>query len=134
MKAESLVFEVDKIVKSTTGVTLDDFVVESETLIKRINDEIVQPILKKNETPSSSSNPLLIQSQRPSNPRNFYESGREGFIDPLRDIGRGDLDPFGRGGGMIFQPDIPFRPGGFGPLGPLPNPGSLGSVNFYMQY
>lgn len=29
---------------------------------------------------------------------------------PLRDIGRGDLDPFGRGGGMLFSPPMPFQP------------------------
>lgn len=30
------------------------------------------------------------------------------LIDPLRDIGRGDLDPLGRGGGgMLFNP--PFN-------------------------
>ncbi|XP_037903636.1 proteasome inhibitor PI31 subunit isoform X2 [Hermetia illucens] len=39
--------------------------------------------------------------------------------DPLRDVGRGDLDPLGRGGGgMIFTPPgMPFGPpgGGFNP-------------------
>ncbi|KAK9506841.1 hypothetical protein O3M35_008703 [Rhynocoris fuscipes] len=35
--------------------------------------------------------------------------------DPLR-VGRSDLDPFGRGGGMIFNP--------FGPRGSLPDPGA----------
>lgn len=29
------------------------------------------------------------------------------IIDPLRDIGRGDLDPFGQGGGMLFDPRRP---------------------------
>jgi len=128
LKAESLVFEVKKIVKSKTGATLDDFVFESEALIKRINDEIVQPTLKKFEKVTAAStlpsNPLLVQ--RPVDPSNYYGSRGE-FRDPLRDIGRGDLDPFGRGGGMIFQPSMPFRPGGLGPLGPLPNyPGSFG--------
>lgn len=131
MKAESLVFEVKKIVKSKTGATLDDFVVDSEALIKRMNDEIVQPILKKFEKKEAAASSSEPPSLRDSNPQHYYDINREiqAFRprDPLRDIGRGDLDPFGRGGGgMIFQPEMPFRPGGFGPLGPLPHPGPLG--------
>lgn len=46
------------------------------------------------------------------------------IIDPLRDIGRGDLDPLNRGGGgggMLFNP--PFNnPNLFQPLGPDRNP------------
>lgn len=43
-------------------------------------------------------------------------------IDPLRDIGRGDLDPLGRGGGgMLFNP--PFNhPNILQPRGPYRNP------------
>ena len=109
---------------------MDDFVSESEILIKRIGDEIIFPIVKKPEEKKKepeTSNPLLVQPPyRPVMPPYYDDSrGSRGIIDPLRDIGRGDLDPFGRGGGMIFQPGMPYRPGGFGPLGPL-NPGSLG--------
>lgn len=63
--------------------------------------------------------------------------------DPLRNIGRGDLDPLGRGGGgmlfnppgMPFRPEIPGRPGHplpgvipgarFDPFGPI-DPGRIG--------
>lgn len=128
MKVEGLVFEVNKIVKSTSGTTLNDFVNDSEPLIKRINDGIVNLILKKTDESkeeASTGNPLLVQPSRPIvPPQNIYD--RNPHRDPLWNIGRGDLDPFGRGGGMIFQPDLPFRPGGFGPLGPLPHPGPLG--------
>lgn len=45
-------------------------------------------------------------------------------LDPLRDIGRGDLDPFGRGGGMLFNPPgMPFQPsfpGNLPPAGIVP--------------
>ena len=132
MKAESLVFEVNKIVKSKTGATLDDFVFDSEALIKRIDDEIIQPTLKKfekKEAAASQSNPLLVRPPSLIDPRYGSSGGyhfQDRIRDPLRDIGRGDLDPFGRGGGMIFRPDEPFRPGGFGPLGPLPDPGRMG--------
>lgn len=104
---------------------MDDFVTDSAAVIKRIETELVNPIIKKTEPVreegESSRNPLLVQPHRPIVPP-FYDGGR-GFapdLDPLRDIGRGDLDPFGRGGGMIFQPDLPFRPGGIHPLGPRP--------------
>ena len=124
LKTVSLVFEVNKVVKSSKGLTLDDFVIDSSSVIKRIESELVDPITKKTERTrdegESSRNPLLVNPPRPANP--FYDGGR-GFapdIDPLRNIGRGDLDPFGRGGGMLFQPDMPFRPGGFHPLGPRP--------------
>lgn len=118
MKAESLVFEVNKIVKSKTGETLDDFVFDSEALIKRVNDEIVQPILKKfekKETVTPPIHPIPAHPSRLIDPS--YMDNRGGFHpvpDPLRDIGRGDLNPFGLGGGMIFRPE---RPGG------LPHPG-----------
>lgn len=40
------------------------------------------------------------------------------FGDPLPNVGRGDLDPFGRGGGMLFNPpdyrQLPYL-GIFGP-------------------
>lgn len=119
---------MNKIVKDIKGRTLDDFVNESDALIKKIEAEIVQPIIKKKQEPATTSNPLLVQPPRQVVPPYYADSGRGFFrdTDPLRNIGRGDLDPFGRGGGMIFQPDMPFRPGGLGPLGPFPGPGSLG--------
>jgi len=122
LNTASLVLDVQQIVKSTTGATFDDFVNDSEVLIKRINDEVIQPILKKPEEKKSgeSSSPLLVQQpHRPVIPH-YYEENRDPFFvrDPLRDIGRGDLDPWGRGGGMIFRPDMPLRPGGIGPLRP----------------
>lgn len=41
------------------------------------------------------------------------------IIDPLRDIGRGDLDPLGRGGGgMIFNPFNNNNPLQMPPRGP----------------
>lgn len=48
-------------------------------------------------------------------------------LDPLRDIGRGDLDPLGRGGGgMIFDP-FNRNPDGILPIGPdlRPLPGKF---------
>lgn len=105
------------------GVTLDDFVNDSEAVIKRVNEEIVNPILKpssEKETSEPKRDPLLIQPQRPILVQPHF--GQPSFYDPLRDIGRGDLDPFGRGGGSLFRPPMPGinrpGPGGIGGLGP----------------
>lgn len=127
LKVEGLAFEVKKIVKSKSGSTLDDFVNESDVLIKQIDVGIIQPILKpaeEKQEETSPRNPLLVQPSRPIiQPNPYYDNSRNPIRDPLWDIGRGDLDPLGRGGGgMLFQPDLGFRPGGFGPLGPLPGP------------
>lgn len=101
-------------------MTLNDFIFDSDALIKRIDEDIVNPIFKKpvEETATSEplSNPLLVRP--PINPPQ-YEDRRPYFVeDPLRNIGRGDLDPFGIGGGMLFQPFNPLRPDqGLGPMG-----------------
>lgn len=107
--------------KSKSGDSLDDFVNESEGLIKQINDELIQPIFKKSDV-EQSKNSLLVHSSRPVPPYRQDDNHHPYSFDPLRGIGRipsvgaGDLDPFGReGGGMIFQPRpfMPFRgPGG----------------------
>lgn len=111
--------EAKKVVKSIKGMTLDDFIIDSEALIKRIDEDIVNPIFKKaveEKASEPSSNPLLVRP--PINPPE-YDHRRPYFVeDPLRNIGRGDLDPFGVGGGMIFQPFNPLRPDrGLGPMG-----------------
>ena len=80
-----------------------------------MNEEIVKPILQIPESPKNAepSRPVSNPSQPlPPLRRNYSEDNR--LRDPLRNIGRGDLNPFGQGGGMIFQPDLPFGPGGFG--------------------
>lgn len=52
----------------------------------------------------------------------FFVSLNFRHIDPLRDIGRGDLDPLGRGGGgMLFNP-FHQNPDGILPRGPDNNP------------
>jgi len=51
-------------------------------------------------------------------------------VDPLRDIGRSDLDPFsgGVGGGMVFDPFRAGRGGGNTPFGPDGRPLPHGAV------
>lgn len=133
LKTTNLAFDLSKIVKSLIGIGLEDFINDSEVIINRMSEEILKPIQTQSEsatqlTKRESASRLLVQNPRPTEPPHYHDESRDRLRDPLRDIGRGDLDPFGRGGGMIFQPDMPFAPGGFGPLGPLPGPGRLGFV------
>ncbi|CAO1407322.1 unnamed protein product [Diamesa serratosioi] len=129
-KTTNLAFEVNKIVKSKTGSTFEDFIdsANNKIVIARMNKEIVTPILETSDaTKSESTNP---EPSRPvSNPSHQLPPLRRNnnnedyrHIDPLRVIGRGDLNPFGGGGGMIFRPELPFGPGGFMPMG-APNQG-----------
>lgn len=73
------------------------------------------------------SSDLRIPNPHPSAfPRPILDPYLE--FGALHNVGRGDLDPFGRGGGMLFNPpDLhtmpnlgPFGPGGRRPLGVPP--------------
>ena len=127
LKTVGLVFKAKEVIKSLVGMTLDDYVHNSQTIINKMNDDIVKPILDQNperRTGSTSraprnDDPLLV---RPVVPPMYQDRRFDPLRDPLRDIGRGDLDPFGRGGGSIFQPE--FRPE-FGPVNPFRPPGSV---------
>lgn len=71
------------------------------------------------ETQTAPENPSRIPNAVPQRIANAPDSDYF-FVDPLRDVGRGDLDPFGRGGGMIFNPPGLHGPlGNLGPLGPM---------------
>lgn len=115
LKTVGLVFKTHEVIKSKVGTTLDDYVNNSNNIIGKLNEEIIKPILsqgteKRSAKPSSSrfDDPLLV---RPVVPPMYQDRDPlRNIHDPLRDIGRGDLDPFGRGGGMIFQPNLPFDP------------------------
>lgn len=121
MQTSSLVLDTEAIVKSTNAASVNEFISDAEVLIKRVDEEIVKPVVdskEKNETskvrePESIPDPLLVGPSRVNRPYPY-----DPYADPLRDIGRGDLDPFGRGGGSIFQPHFPRLPG----MPPFPHP------------
>lgn len=100
---------------SKTGSTLDDFIdrENNKIVISRMNEEIVKPILQIPESPKTAEPSRPVSSPNRQLPQ-LRHSEENILRDPLRNIGRGDLNPFGQGGGMIFQPDLPFGPGGFG--------------------
>lgn len=127
LNTTSITIDTEKIVKCKTGSSVDDYINDSEEIINNITCEIVQPMIQSCPSTSRGSQepkkqrttpriePTIPYSDTPRPARSLIDT----TYDPLRNIGRGDLDPFGRGGGMIFQPDLPFRPGGLNPLPPL---------------
>lgn len=128
LSTSAVVLKTKEIVKSVTGTTLDDFIPRPQAIIDQVTKEIIKPLSV--EEPASSStrqeepNPLLIRVGPPQ-PLIYQDPGRGLFGDPLNNIGRGDLDPFGRGGGMLFRPDLRAQ---INPNRPLlgGNPGGAG--------
>lgn len=83
-----LVLDASEIVIATTGRTLDDFVKDSSTLIKRMTEELVNPVLKKKPAQASVNSPSPIV--QPTVPSPLYAIGiDDGRRDLLYDIGRG---------------------------------------------
>lgn len=125
LKTSTVVLKTREIVKSVTGTTLDDFIPRPQTFIDQVTKEIIKPL--ENQDPpasettqasrSTTTDPLLVRPPNPVVPGMFQDPFRDIF-NPLRDVGRGDLDPFGRGGGMLFRPDLRHQVGPFNPLMP----------------
>lgn len=128
MQATNLTFDISKVVKSKTGETLEDFINDSQTIIDRLDKDLIKPLLKEKVIqPETSTQPLPDLRARPLNPHGGYDARFHPVFDPLRDVGRGDLDPFGSGGGMLFRPPI-F--GGIGGIGPMRPPGHPPGARF----
>jgi proteasome inhibitor subunit 1 (PI31) len=127
LKTLGMVLKTKEVVKSQNGTTLDDYVNDSKKIIDNMTSEIVKPLLNqeaKDESSTNSNNqrntdPLLVRPPRPGVPYAVDPvAGAVPYfprnLDPIRDVGRADLNPFGGGGGMLFQPDFhPRHP--FGP-------------------
>lgn len=97
-------------------------------ILDRFQRELIDPVFPGNRKAVTTQTHCLQTSENRQRifPRNFSSdttginrtSGQPSGFDPLRDVGRGDLNPLGRGsgGGMIFSPPSlnPFA----GNLGP----------------
>lgn len=108
---------------STTGATVEDFISEFDNLFSRVDKEIIEEIKKdkpskstrtEDEDSHSRTARRFLPYANPDPPNRDFRQPFNRF-DPLRDIGRGDLNPLGGGGGMILDP-IRFNP----PIGRLP--------------
>lgn len=102
-----------------------------QDVLERLRKEILEPIHsnppKTAETQTTTTRPVPLSTTPPNQtyfpPLARYPIDLRDPSDPLRNIGRGDLDPFGHGGGMLFNPPMNFPP--VGGLGPLGGPGRL---------
>lgn len=107
--------------KATEGITLDDFTKDGDVLIKRVYEDVVKPVINSKETQAERASSSNIPPVNPLafNPNPLYPQRNFFDIDNPFNVGRADLDPLARGGGgMIFNPFQPHRPGGLGPLPP----------------
>lgn len=116
---------------------LQSMIPDISKIVLRINKELVEPVFggNKKELSTQTNNQQPAPDPRPSsgmrlptgdlNPIPDYHMGPD-INQPLRNIGRGDLDPFGRGGGMVFNPPPFGFPPHLNPVGGfrLPPPGS----------
>lgn len=116
LKTNTVVLKTKEIVKSVVGTTLDDFIPRPEKVIEEISKSIIN--VKSNQPSTSTDRPRISDPLRVEPPSRGYGREPYGIYDPLRDIGRGDLDPLGRGGGMLFRPDLRHQIGPFNPLAP----------------
>ncbi|XP_053688679.1 proteasome inhibitor PI31 subunit [Sabethes cyaneus] len=126
LNVSNTTFSIENTVKAIKGpatTLIDDLPV----VLDRIREQLLQPVFESNkkntETQTAKEQPKV--EQEPLSQRLTIGSSLRERSDPLGvgNVGRGDLDPFGRGGGMIFQP-----PGGFNPLGNLRLPGPPGNI------
>lgn len=88
---------------------------ESQEVIDKLQEKLINEIANEGRSGSPSTRlrqPINFPSRPTHPPANYPPLSHP---DPLRNIGRGDLDPFGRGGGMIFNPAM-------GPRVPIPDP------------
>lgn len=78
-----LVLDTNEIVIATSGRTVDDFIKDSSSVIKKMTEELVDPVLKKKKTQdtATSTQSPLVQPALPRTP--LYSSG---LIDDRRDI------------------------------------------------
>lgn len=115
------------LVKKTKG-TLYELIPTASQLVDRYRKELVDPVFSgtskvvstQTTTPQERSDPLRISApMRPSG--QFIPSGFEPRPFGYPDVGRGDLDPLGRGGpGNLFP--FPSHPNFQGQGGRVPQP------------
>ncbi|XP_043258806.1 proteasome inhibitor PI31 subunit [Colletes gigas] len=125
-------FPINQTVQNLHG-SLDSVIPSYQNVLQTIGTDLIEPILPsntressvqttanedKNDSTQSTSKPqtvpLRVQppSSTPLAARTWYPNA-----DPSN-IGAADLDPFARGGGMIYDPFLPDRRNHFDPLRP----------------
>jgi len=141
LDVSNIALNIKDVVKSLTG-PLQTIVPDVASLTSRLKKDLLEPV--RTSSNAETQTPTLAPELSRPDPIPLLQSPdllriHPRVTDPLRDIGRGDLDPFGRGGGMLFNPPgmhplpdgigpIPGRiPGArFDPFNPIPGPGRFG--------
>ncbi|XP_058831488.1 proteasome inhibitor PI31 subunit [Topomyia yanbarensis] len=131
LNVSNTTFQIDDTVKAVKG-SVTTLISELSTVLDRIRTQLLVPVFESNkkdggtQTAQTSKEPDRTEREPsslligPRLPGRLPGSGTLG----VGSVGRGDLDPFGRGGGgMLFEP-----PGGFNPLGNLRFPGPPGNI------
>ncbi|XP_069678551.1 proteasome inhibitor PI31 subunit-like [Periplaneta americana] len=127
-------FKVEDTVKNLKG-SIEALIPTYKTVLQTVQKELLDPVAtgvhreattQTAQPPARSSEPTRPAFQdefddplRIGQPRRGIGVGFDSNWDPNRDplaVGRSDLDPFSRGGGMIFNP--------FGPRGSIRDPGA----------
>ncbi|XP_058460411.1 proteasome inhibitor PI31 subunit [Malaya genurostris] len=131
LNVSNTTFQIEDTVKAVKG-SATTMITELPSVLDRIRMQLLVPVFESNkkdgetQTAQSSKEPVKTEREPSSLIIGPRLPGRLPGSDPLGvgNVGRGDLDPFGRGGGgMIFEP-----PGGFNPLGNLRQPGPFGNI------
>ncbi|XP_055611076.1 proteasome inhibitor PI31 subunit [Uranotaenia lowii] len=131
LSVSNVSFQIDSVVKGLAG-PITSLIPTVANELDRIRNELLLPVFESNKRDGSSQTTAKEQEKLdkpdilPANPLLIGPRMPAGFnSEPfgIGNVGRGDLDPFGRGGGMLFQP-----PGGFNPLADLRRPGPSGIV------
>ncbi|KAF6207739.1 hypothetical protein GE061_016187 [Apolygus lucorum] len=125
----NVAFNVECTVAALRG-SLDVMVTSSETVFNRIKTDLLEPQNSSSNSANATTQTTVVPDQpRPVAPVDPHPYGYlpernpqidPFWVDPERDplrVGARDLDPFARGGGMIFNPFEP-RHGG------IPDPGA----------
>ncbi|XP_055627283.1 proteasome inhibitor PI31 subunit [Toxorhynchites rutilus septentrionalis] len=125
LDVSNITLNIEDTVKQLKG-SITSLIPEASTVLSRIRDCLLKPVIDGNQKDGEAQ--TETETQRPvrsDDPVNPLQIGRPRLPDPLGvgNVGRGDLDPLGRGGGMIFEP-----PGGFNPLADLRRPGPRGPI------
>uniref|UniRef100_U5EX73 Proteasome inhibitor PI31 subunit n=1 Tax=Corethrella appendiculata TaxID=1370023 RepID=U5EX73_9DIPT len=117
LNVSNIAFTIGETVKQLQGKKLINFVPEIQTVQDRLRKELLEPVFNGNKKDSDTQTTAVVKPKFDiltdgSRARSRFGVPLQGNDFPgLRDIGRGDLDPLGRGGGgMLFQPPAGFNP------------------------
>ncbi|XP_076246437.1 proteasome inhibitor 31 kDa [Calliopsis andreniformis] len=113
-------FPINQTVTDLRG-PLETIIPSHQTVLQSLQNDFINPVLPSNTTENSTQTSATERNVRTEPDPDPLSVGRSSHplphpwnTDPSR-VGAADLDPFGRGGGMIFDP---FSPAARNPIDP----------------